>query len=96
MRRTVVYTAVERIDSYSTRVCVGDDRTWTARVPRNRSPEYCMLVIRKKQLDALSTAQRTSFDNRMLVHLKKFFQPQYDALGEERALEAVHYGEPAP
>jgi hypothetical protein len=28
----------------------------------------------------------------MLVHLKKFFQPQYDALGDERALEAVHYG----
>jgi hypothetical protein len=51
-----------------------------------------MLVIRKSQLDALSIAHRTSFDNRMLAHLKKFFPAQYDGLGEERAIEAVHYG----
>jgi hypothetical protein len=51
-----------------------------------------MLAIRKKQLDALSTVQRISFDNRMLTHLKKFFPAQYDGLGDERALDAVHYG----
>jgi hypothetical protein len=51
-----------------------------------------MLVIRNKQLDVLSTAQRTSFDQRMLVHLKKFHRVQYDGLGEEGVVEAVHYG----
>ena len=49
-----------------------------------------MLVIRNKQLDVLSTAQRTSFDHRMLVHLKKFHRAQYDGLGEEGVVEAVH------
>ena len=51
-----------------------------------------MLLIRPKQLDILSAAQRTSFDTRMLVHLKKFFREQYDGLGEEGVVEAVHYG----
>ena len=50
------------------------------------------MLIRNQQFDAFSTAQRISFDNRMLVHLKRFFPEQYDGLGEERVVEAVQYG----
>jgi hypothetical protein len=51
-----------------------------------------MFTIRTEQLQALSASQASSFDNRMRLHLEKFFPEQCGALDEARIIEAVHYG----
>lgn len=51
-----------------------------------------MFKIRKEQLDALSKASLKSFEERMVIHLLKFFQPQCEPLGDARVRETIHYG----
>ena len=51
-----------------------------------------MFKIRKEQLDALSQASLKGFEERMVVHLNKFFQPQCRPLGEVKVREWIHYG----
>src|SRR5712692_3621172 len=51
-----------------------------------------MFNIRKEQLDALSQASLKSFEDRMVIHLNKFFQPQCKVLGDSKLRETIHYG----
>ena len=51
-----------------------------------------MFNIRKEQLEALSQASLKSFEERMVTHLNKFFQPQCQALGDPKTRESIHYG----
>ncbi len=51
-----------------------------------------MFNIRKEQLDALAQSSLKSFEDRMVVHLNKFFQPQCKVLGDAKLRETIHYG----
>ena len=51
-----------------------------------------MFNIRKEQLDALSEASLKKYENKMVIHLNKFFQPQCLFLGDAKLREAIHYG----
>jgi hypothetical protein len=51
-----------------------------------------MFNIRKEQLDALSEASLKNYENRMVIHLNKFFQPQCKLLGDAKLRETIHYG----
>lgn len=51
-----------------------------------------MFVVRKEQLEAFSRASVKDFENRMVIHLRKFFPQQCDVLGEAKTREAVHFG----
>jgi hypothetical protein len=49
-------------------------------------------VIRQKQMETLSQAAVKDFENRMVIHLNKFFPEQCEALGEPKTREAIQYG----
>jgi len=51
-----------------------------------------MLIIRKEQKEVLAKAARNSFEERMLVHVNKFFPKHYEALGESNCRELVNHG----
>jgi len=51
-----------------------------------------MLQIRKKQMDELSRACTKEFEDRMVVHIAKFFPKHYEALGEEKTRTLINYG----
>ena len=51
-----------------------------------------MLVIRREQMAALSSNMRTSFEPRVMRHLKKNFPEQCKALGDVQLREFVDYG----
>lgn len=51
-----------------------------------------MLVIRQEQIDQLKVAVNKNFENRMLVHLQKFFPQHITALGEEKTRFLVQFG----
>lgn len=51
-----------------------------------------MLIIRKEQKEVLAKAAKNVFEERMLVHLKKFFPKHYEALGEDNTRELITYG----
>jgi len=50
-----------------------------------------MLRIRKKQTKELTKASQKSFEDRMVIHSKRFFPEQCKGLGPEMTLEAVRY-----
>jgi len=50
-----------------------------------------MLQIRNEQNEALEAQSRKDFEERMLVHLQKFFPDQCKQLGEEHTREAIWY-----
>jgi hypothetical protein len=51
-----------------------------------------MLVIRREQMKALSAPKLKAFEDRMLLHLRKFFPGECDALGEEKTRAVIRYG----
>ncbi|MHC4166686.1 MAG: hypothetical protein ACYSWQ_07000 [Planctomycetota bacterium] len=48
-----------------------------------------MLHIRKEQNDELAKVQLKRFEDRMVIHLKKFFPEECKTLGEEGTLQAI-------
>ena len=50
-----------------------------------------MLIIRKEQKEALAKAARNIFEERMLVHLKKFFPDECQELGKDGTREAIRH-----
>jgi hypothetical protein len=51
-----------------------------------------MLTIRKEQMSVFGPLGRKAFEDRVLVHLKKVFPEQSEALGEPKLRETVQYG----
>lgn len=51
-----------------------------------------MFKIRQEQMEAFSQAGVKNFEDRMVVHLNKFFPEQCQALGEPKTREAIQYG----
>ena len=51
-----------------------------------------MLEIRQEQIDRLAEAASKNFEDRMLVHLQKFFPQHITALGEEKTRFLVRFG----
>ena len=51
-----------------------------------------MLKLREQHKDAFSRVALTSFEDRVLVHLKKFFPDECGALGEARTRELIQFG----
>ncbi len=51
-----------------------------------------MLRIRKQQNDALAEATRRSFEDRMVVHLKKCFPEHFKAIEEDGARALIRHG----
>jgi hypothetical protein len=50
-----------------------------------------MLQIRKEQNDELARVQLKRFEDRMDIHLKKFFPEQFELLGENGTRQAIRY-----
>jgi hypothetical protein len=50
------------------------------------------MQIRPEQMQAFVNVQMSGFEDRMLVHVEKFFPQHFTALGEEHARELVRYG----
>jgi hypothetical protein len=48
--------------------------------------------MRREQIDRLSEAACKNFEDRMLVHLEKFFPQHVTALGEEKTRFLVRFG----
>jgi len=51
-----------------------------------------MLTIRKEQMAAFARAETKKFEDRMLIHLNKFFPRQCAGLGEPKLRETIRYG----
>lgn len=51
-----------------------------------------MLVIRKEQMDTLAAARHSSFEAKMIDHLKKVYPEWSQALGPEKLGDFVRYG----
>lgn len=51
-----------------------------------------MLTIRNAQMAVFSRAEIKKFEDRMVIHLKKFFPRQCEALGEAQLRETIQYG----
>jgi len=51
-----------------------------------------MLIIRDEQMEALRKGMLGNFEDRMVVHLKKFFPGQCHKLGEEEVRKAIRHG----
>jgi hypothetical protein len=51
-----------------------------------------MLTIRKEQLKVFSKNEADKFEDRVVVHLRKIFPEQSEALGEEKLAELIQYG----
>lgn len=51
-----------------------------------------MLKVRKKQRDALSEEAIRDFEDRMVLHLGKFFPAYCDVLGEAAVRRTIRYG----
>jgi hypothetical protein len=51
-----------------------------------------MLRIRHEQMSEFSESTYLNFENRMLIHLRKFFPERCEALGEENCSELIEYG----
>jgi len=51
-----------------------------------------MLTIRKQQMAAFERAEIKKFEDRMVIHLKKFFPRQCAALGDFKLRETIRYG----
>ncbi len=51
-----------------------------------------MFKIRREQMAAFSGAARQSFEDRMVVHLNRFFPAQCEALGESEVRIVISYG----
>ena len=51
-----------------------------------------MVTIRHDQMQAFSEAAARSFEDRMVVHLEKFFPQQCKALGEQRTRDVIRLG----
>jgi hypothetical protein len=51
-----------------------------------------MLTIRKKQIGAFLESNVKKFEERMIVHLNKFFPTQCKAAGETQLRETIRYG----
>jgi hypothetical protein len=51
-----------------------------------------MLTIRKEQMAAFARAETKKFEDRMVIHLNKFFPRQCKALGEAELRETIRYG----
>ncbi|MGA2987123.1 MAG: hypothetical protein ABSG32_25285 [Terriglobia bacterium] len=51
-----------------------------------------MLIIRKKQMAVFVEVEIEKFVDGMLVHLRKFFPRQCEAMGEPQLRETIRYG----
>jgi hypothetical protein len=51
-----------------------------------------MLTIREEQMSVFGPLGKKAFEERMLVHLKKVFSEQSEALGEPKLRETIQYG----
>ena len=51
-----------------------------------------MLTIRKEQLAVFGPLGKKAFEERIIVHLKKIFPEQSEALGEPKLRETIQYG----
>lgn len=51
-----------------------------------------MLAIREEQMGVLEQAVLRDFEDRMVVHLQRFFPQQYAALGNDGICETIQYG----
>ncbi len=51
-----------------------------------------MLTIRPEQFAALAAAQAASFENRMVVHLNRAFEPKCREMGEPKVRETIRQG----
>jgi len=51
-----------------------------------------MLTIRKEQMAVFAQAEIKKFEDRVVIHLKKFFPGQCHALGESQLREVIRYG----
>lgn len=50
-----------------------------------------MLTIRKEQAAAFENAGRVDFENRMVIHIRKFFPKHYAALEEEKTRQLIQF-----
>lgn len=51
-----------------------------------------MLIIRKEQMGVFEEVALKNFEDRMVIHLGKFFPEQCAALGDDGIREAIRYG----
>jgi hypothetical protein len=51
-----------------------------------------MLRIRKEQMDAFKEYMLKQFEDKMVIHLNKYFAGPCGELGEEGVREAIHHG----
>jgi len=51
-----------------------------------------MMRIREEQMEAFSTKARATFENRMVLHLRRFFPQHCEALGEDGIRETIRHG----
>jgi hypothetical protein len=51
-----------------------------------------MLTLRKEQIAVFGPLGKKAFEDRMLVHLKKVFPEQSEALGEPKLRETIQHG----
>ena len=51
-----------------------------------------MLTIRTQQMAVFARAETKKFEDRVLIHLEKFFPAQCKALGESKLREMIRYG----
>ena len=51
-----------------------------------------MLTIRKEQMAVFAQAEIRKFEDRVVIHLNKFFPRQCEALGDSKLRETIRYG----
>lgn len=51
-----------------------------------------MLIIRREQIEILSQYMYKQFEDRMLIHLKKFFPDKYEALEKTKIKKLIRKG----
>jgi hypothetical protein len=51
-----------------------------------------MLTIRRKQMAVFAEVETKKFVDRVVVHLKKFFPKQCEAMGDSQLPETIRYG----
>ncbi|MBW2247057.1 MAG: hypothetical protein JRF62_07615 [Deltaproteobacteria bacterium] len=51
-----------------------------------------MLIIREEQMEVFRKYMCRQFENRMVLHLSKYFPEECKALGEQRVRNTIRYG----
>ena len=51
-----------------------------------------MITIRKRQMAVFAEVETQKFVDRMVIHLKKFFPKQCEAMGEPQLRDTIQYG----